>query len=464
MKNTSMMTQSSITATESVGCDNFKSKVFDSMYAYLDQEKIAPDLSDLKRELSIQIDLLTQNQKITDSEKISEFKKEFYTIFDLLIIESKQIKNIQSTKEHLQTLIELEMQDSSVNKNIQLNSKISKQFSKVTALSNDLNIQCQNHVPVSAAAPIANPVDAQSRMIAGQNNVFSTAYQSCQTLQIPEVSSTTPDVVGIQRVGTHADGIGGVREVSDLKSVQNTHPYIKVAAGLQNGCFNVRSNPLIYDYGGEPSITNNTINFFKNVGSGSGALGVDCSAYVSSAIAASGFRYKPGIDNKAIYIRQNSQKFIDAKTSGFLCFNNITMNHSETIKPGDIAGVRGHVIMIDKVGADPFGIKKLSNATQCANIDISGFDFTISQSSPSKNGIGINKFIARDYLAEQGATGKMRILFNEMAKSACNAYFKNTSVKPSNADWGIIRHNGKAECLAPRIQMTNQSCVRQCQL
>ena len=45
----------------------------------------------------------------------------------------------------------------------------------------------------------------------------------------------------------------------------------------------------------------------------------------------------------------------------------------------------------------------------------------------------------------------------------CQAYFNNQPLKPISSDWGIIRHNGKAECLAPRIQMVNQSCVNQCQ-
>ncbi len=465
MKQNSSLSQASTAATEAVGCDNLQSKVFDSMYAYLDQEKSAPDLSELKFEISKQIDLIVKTQKIQDIEKISEFKSEFNKVFDIMIEDSKSEKNIQSVKEHLQTLIQLEMQNTSTPENMNLNSKLSKQFSKVSALSNDLNIQCQSVPTNSAAATPTTPVNAQSRMIAGQNNVFSTAYQSCQSLQIPEVSSMTPDVSGIVRVGTHPDGIGGVRDINNLSAVQNTHPYIRVAAGAQNGCFNVRNNPLIYDYGGEPNVANNTIDFFKNVGTGSKTtLGIDCSAYVSSAIAAAGFRYKPGIDNKAVFVRQSSEQFISAKNSGFSCFDNITLTKTETIKPGDIAGVHGHVVMVDKVGADPFGIKKLTSVSQCATIDITNFDFTISQSSPIKNGMGIDKMIAKDYLAEQTPTGKMRVLFTGMAKAACLAYFQNAPQKPASSEWGIIRHNGKPECLAPRIQMANQSCVSQCQL
>jgi hypothetical protein len=474
MNKNPMLAQSASTAAEALGCSDFQSKVFDSMYSYLDQEKSAPDIQEFKAELSARIDEIALNQKIDHPEKISEFKNEINRIFEVLIEDSKNKKNVKSSKEHLQTLIQLEMQDTSSPENIKLNSKLTKQFSKVSTLSNELNIQCQSPAADNSSAitegtspdniPVESQISTQSRMIAGQNNVFSTAYQSCQALQVPEISASTPDVVGIRRIGTHADGIGGLRQISSLSSVQNTHPYIKVAAGQQNGCFNVRANPLIYDYGGEPSIANNTINFFKNVGTGSKTtLGIDCSAYVSSAIAAAGFRYRPGVANKAIYIRQTSAQFINAKNSGFSCFDNITLTKESSIKPGDIGGVRGHVVMIDKVGADPFGIKKLSNVSQCATLGISNFDFTISQSSPTKNGVGIDKMIAKDYLAEFTSTGKMRVLFTGIARAACTAYFQNTSVKPNNSEWGIIRHNGTAECLAPRIQLENQSCVSQCQ-
>ncbi len=145
-------------------------------------------------------------------------------------------------------------------------------------------------------------------------------------------------------------------------------------------------------------------------------------------------------------------------------FSGLQRSKAESIKPGDIAGVRGHVVMIDKVGTDPFGLKKISSVAQCSTISPANFDFTVTQSSPSKNGIGINKYIIKDYLAEQGSTGKMTVLFTEMAKNACKAYFQNAAIKPASADWGIIRHNGKPECLAPRIQLANQSCVSQCQL
>ena len=464
MKQQSAIDQSSTMAVESIGCENFQSKVFDSLYTLVEDEQSVPNTTELKMALNEKIEQLSSQQKIDQPDNIQKLKIEMNRLVDLLIEENKNTKNVQTPRELVQALIELEMEDISTVQNQKMNISVKSQFQKVSTLSQELNIQCsQSQQAATPTTPVDTaPANVQQRIIAGANNVFATAYQSCRALDLPEISAETADVVGIRRIGTHADGVGGIREIFDVASVQSTHPYIKVAAGSQNGCFNVRSNPLIYDYGGAPSVTNNTLNFFKNAGSGANVLGIDCSAYVSAAIGVAGFRYKPGVDNKAIYVRQSSSKFVNAKSSGFTCFNNISVSKTTTIKPGDIAAVNGHVVMIDKVGADPFGLKKIANLAQCDSINYRNFDFTISQSSPSKNGIGLNKYIVRDYLNESGPQGKMTVMFTELGKAACKAYFNNQTVTPASSAWGVIRHNGQTACLAGRVEMVQQSCVSTC--
>jgi len=478
MKGLSAVETSSLQATQALGCSNFKSKVFDSMYDYLDNQKQSPSLNEFTDALNSQIDQIAKDQKIQNSEKISQLKIEIAKLYETLIDSSKKLKNVQTAREHLETIIELEMQDISTTANIQLNSELSKQFNKVETLAKSSDVQCGTTTPpatdssgqttnppttgTTPTVPTTPDTASKVRMIAGSHNVISTAYQSCQSLEIPEVSAATPKVVGITKLKeTHSDGIGGKRVVSDLKQVQNTHPYIKVAGGEMNGCFNVRNNPLIYDYGGEPSVTGSSINFFKNSGTGTSVLGVDCSAYVSAAIGVAGLKYNPSVDNKPIFIRQNSSKFINATASGFKCFGNVVATPTESIKPGDIVGVKGHVVMIDKIGSDPFGLKKLKSVNDCASMKIDNFDFSISQSSPSKNGIGINKFIVRDYLKEEGP-GKMQTAFIGIAQAACQAYFNQKNVATPSSSFGIIRHKGTADCVATEIQLANQSCVSQC--
>lgn len=468
-------------AAEAIGCDSFKSKVYDSMYDYLDNEQEAPQLSDFSVALAEKIDAIVFAQKIDNPEAVAKLKQNIADLYQVLIERAAELKQTKTAKEHLQTIIEMEMEDISTPENVQLNQVSAKAFSKVDQAVQELDVQCGTSSPTTGeteepgdpqieeptagrttdpgAISDAPAAVSQKNVLIGSHNVLATAYQSCAVLEIPELSAATGDVQGIERYATHSDGVGGVRRVTSVSSVQNTHPYIKVAGGAQAGCFNVRNNPLIYDYGGQAAISNNILDFTKNAGSGSSALGIDCSAYVSASIAAGGLRYKPGVENKAVYTRQNSSKFINAANSGFTCFKNVTTTPTTSILPGDIVGVSGHVVLVDKIGEDPFGLKRLKSASDCNSMTTAYFDFIVSQSSPSKNGIGLNRYIAKDYLRE---STKMTTAFLGIAKAACQAYFGSKNVATPSSTYGILRHKGTADCLSPKIQMAYQSCVSQC--
>lgn len=451
-------------ATESLGCESqIQSKAFDAAYAYLESANQTSNISGLKHAISEKIDRQLIIQKKHNLALAEEFKREYGIIFDLLLIESEKLKSGIAASSPLQKLIELEMRDQSTPENIRLSLKLEQQFAKVKSLSHELNLAC------SEKEIAASSVRASTGMVIGMNNAIATAYQSCQALKISPVTASTPKVLGIKRITPdHPDGIGWRRVVSDLKAVQQTHPYIKVAGTTtSSACFNVFANPLIYDYGGEPLFSNNTLNFFKNAGSGTSALGMDCSSLVSSAAAAGGLRYRPGVGNKAVFVRQSSYKFMDPVSSGFTCYKNVSVSQKESLKPGDIASVAGHIITVDTIGADPFGIKRLSSASECANVNTKYFDFIIAQSSSSKNGIGIHKYVAKDYLNEvdpatEGSVRKMKTLFLTVGQAACKAYFQNTTSTPKSSAWGLIRHKGTSECLAPKMQIAGQSCVSSC--
>lgn len=362
-------------------------------------------------------------------------------------------------KEQIQNLIRYEMENESTEVMVKTHQKISKLTNQIKTLSQDLNLNCQNPSsdPNLSAAAQADSVGVAS----GLNRVFTTLYQSCQVKDIPDMDVTTPDVVGISRVGTHSDGVGGKRVIASLSSVQNSHYYVRGIAPTNSTCYSVRSNPPIYDYGGEPSVSSagRQINLFKNAGTGTGALGIDCSAYVSSGIAAAGLRYKPSVSNKPIFIRMTSRDFINAKSSGFSCFDNVKVTAQSSVKAGDIVGVPGHVVAIDKVGSDPFALRLVNNINGCNKLNYKDFDITVTQSSPSKGGIGVNKYKVKDYLDE---TVKMRTAFVQMGYYACLAKFQNKSYQPIQSDWGFIRHKGTSECKDERVSMVGESCVQSC--
>ncbi len=457
MKTNSAVDLSSQKVADNIACGTFKSSVFDSMYDYLESEKSAPSVIEFTQSLNEKLEPIFTKNKIESIEQKNQLKNELAKLYEFLIEDSKKLMQLKTNLEHIQTIIELEMEDVSTKTNESMNALLKTQLNKVNTVVQSMDLQCeQPDTNTDLEEPFANA----SKMTNGVDNVFATAYQSCQALEVPEVNRSTVNVEGITINGTHTDGVGSKRFVTDLKKLQQTHPYIRTAGdGSVNGCFNVRSNPLIYDYGGKPSSTGNIISFFKNDGSGTTVLGIDCSGYVASAAAAAGLLYSPNVENKAIFTNQKALKYINAKTSGFKCYKNVAMTVTSNIKPGDIVGVIGHVVVVDKTGLDPFGLKKLSSISDCEKIDYNNFDFVISQSSPSKNGLGINKYDIKDYLPE---STKMRAAFLGLAKASCQAYFTNKTVAATTSEWGAIRHLGTSQCVAPKIKMANQSCVSQC--
>ena len=97
MKGLSAVKTSSLQATQALGCPNFKSKVFDSMYDYLDNQKQSPSLNEFTEALNSQIDQIAKDQKIQNSEKISQLKIEISKLYETLIDRSKKLKNVQNT-------------------------------------------------------------------------------------------------------------------------------------------------------------------------------------------------------------------------------------------------------------------------------------------------------------------------------------------------------------------------------
>lgn len=454
----SSVQQASTNINNALGCSDVKSKVFDALYETVDQDQKNLKASELKSEVRSKITKTLQEKNLTLAEKktADELLNQVDQLLETMLVDTKENPTLD-WKEQIQNLIRYEMENQSSEQMIKTHKQITKLAASVKTLSQELNLNCQSALASDLTSSKLDSVGVST----GINRVFTTLYQSCQVSDLPDMDARTPDVVGISRVGTHSDGVGGKRMISSLSSVQNTHYYIRGIVPTNTSCYTVRNNPPIYDYGGEPAVSSagRQINLFKNAGTGTTVLGIDCSAYVSSGIAAAGLRYKPSIQNKPIFIRMTSRDFINAKNSGFSCFDNVTVTSQSSIKPGDIVGVPGHVVVVDKVGVDPFALRFVNNINGCNKLNYKDFDITITQSSPSKGGIGVNKYKVKDYLDE---TTKMRTAFTQMGYYACLAKFQGKSYKPEVAEWGFIRHKGTADCMDERISMVGESCVQSC--
>ncbi len=466
-------------------CPQFRSKSFDVLYKYLDTEKKELNLSDFEKEL--RLDFQKKRSDVVDakSEGVEKLIQAIINLFKLLN------QNEGTTpRDHIQTLIRLEFENQSNDFYISMNEKIKLAHSETDTQARALELNCQPATtptePSEPAEPSTPPVPVlpveqpTAPPIAAPSNpdlppvlnapkaplpvfaarwTFATAYQNCEALELPDMDISTPDVVGVLRTNEHhPDGVGYKRKYASIPDIQKTHYYIR-GLSYAPSCFSVKDKPLVYDYGGEPAIQSNSLNFFTDAGTGTTILGIDCSAFVSSAVAVAGMRYSPKVSNKTIFVRQSSGDFVDPVKSNWKCFDRITVKPKVSLMAGDIMAVYGHVVIIDRVGEDPFGIRNIQNATNCVNVSYKNFDFTIMQSSPIKNSIGLGKIIAKDYLGDET---KMRTGFEKYGYYACLAKFNNKDYKPALDIAGIIRHKGTPECFDTRVTLARESCIAQC--
>jgi len=355
-----------------------------------------------------------------------------------------------------------------------LQSKIEQSLKTLEAAEQQLPTECQEpETPIAPTAPgPALPGTIWEQLKAAQNpevsgilKTFATAYQSCDVLSLPAMTSSTPSAQGISIVGDHPSG-GKKREISNRALLNSTHYYINGQRLAKNTCFEVRNSPMIYDFGGKPytsSSAPNELNMFKNGGSGTGVLGIDCSAFVFSSLALAGLKMDPSASKplKADLVHGiGSRAYVDPQNNGLRCLDKISVSRTKSIQPGDIIAINGHVNIIDSIGADPFGLNKITNVADCtaAKLPSTQFDFVIAQSSPSKGGIGINRYAARVYLSESST---YRTGLTAYAVAACKAKF-GASATISSPSLSVIRHRRTPECQAPALVSTNMNCVDSC--
>lgn len=307
----------------------------------------------------------------------------------------------------------------------------------------------------------SNIVWAAHPAVVGARKAMATAYQSCQSLRLPAMTQDTLDVEGVEEIGNYPGSwTGHYYAITDQAALARTHYYIRDFQQAP-GCVDVKKYSMIYDFGGKPHTTadaNSVLNYWKNNNDGSKGLGIDCSGYVFTSLAVSGLRLKAGKVMKASEVgNYPARSYMDPASSGFTCLAKPKMGKKGWIQAGDILSSKYHVGMVERVGADPFGILKNKNC----NISYRDFDFVIAQSSPEQNTIGINKYEAKEYLAPFD-----KFLFRNgleaYAREACEAYYANQEVVTSSSSFSIVRHKLTPECVQPVIKLEAESCVATC--
>lgn len=443
---------------DGLGCKDVRSKVFDAYYHAVDAKTLIAGAKQL-------------SEAAFTSDTSPETKLAIQAIHGLITNFMSRVSttsidaalgslNADEGREPILKLIRLEMRSELDPEIVITNQKLDAALKSAHEQAVAAGSPCATPPPSSddQGPPKQNPFSSRwPASLAAAHLTMATAYQSCQSLTLPPLTSAVQDLVGIRKA-VKIDNEGWGRAYTDVARLKQTDYYLH-GQTYPAGCLNQDAKPLVYDYSGVPVIKSSTLlSLFENSGGGP-ALGIDCSAFISTAVGVAGHRYKEGVANKPVYTRFASVDFIDPKKSGWSCFDPVSVSTKSSLAPGDIGAVVGHIVMVDSVGADPFGLAKIHDPSQCSSLDFRNFDFTLIQSASTKAGIGINRYIARDYLKE---TSKITELFTAYAKATCLNKFDGKTRLANTSTFGLIRHKDTPNCLAPNIKLVGQSCVESC--
>ncbi len=485
---------------ETLGCMNFEESMWKSFNQSVEQDGRPPTASEIESSLKFKLKASSRLGGISANAKaeVSNLTADIAATIQGLGIEAiSKAKAVESKTSNvaavsldlsdedtrraiwLERLAQLELGDRTTKTKSddvdRIQAKVSE-LKKVAEREGVIGVACSaapvsppvNNGPVAASMMLDVWKATQVPSVYGGLRTVATIYQSCDAATHSPLGSETSDVRGISVTGRHSSGTGNVRQITNKSAYLASHPY--VGNGIYKrplpSCHDVQSTPSIYDYGGKPHSTSSNdkvLNMFRNAGTGSKELGIDCSALVYTAYATVGLKFKKETGLKASLVNGVSSSMLtEPKKNGLSCLDHATFTARKSIAPGDIIAIKGHVVMVSSVGSDPFGIASINSASDCrsSNMDIDDFNFNIFQSDPSKGGIGVNQMRARYYLSSWSAMGRGMI---DHAVNACKAKFLSSGIVSKSSSASVVRHLGTPACSDPvPVQLTKEECLSSC--
>lgn len=435
----------------SFGCKNFRDLIWSNFYKHYEHIFNAKyNEDDLNRLLTIDDSVLREN---------------ISALIILLFREAPHSLKLSDPHLILETLSAIELGDRSTPAKRAISQKAEFLILRIEERIKDLGIECARSSAkgFSLRKDFSEPRVANPQ--AGVEKVFSTFYQSCEVLNMPLLKNSDPEVQGIAVVGDHPDGVGKRRVIRSKEKVNATHFYINKLPEVGSECRNIRENPPIYNYGGKPYASHeidSPLDFFRRSGSGSNTMGIDCAALVFANLAAAGLKLKANSTLKAVNVYGVSSAMLrNPQSNGLDCIQKVTFTENESLKAGDIISAPGHTTTVYSVGADPFGLSNIGKLSDCksSNMLTTRFDFSILQSAPIKNGLGVNRISISEYLRWETDWRPGLIFY---ALKACRAKFGVISSTPYPDGLSIVRHKGTQECLAPPLHLVSEGCVSAC--
>ena len=304
-------------------------------------------------------------------------------------------------------------------------------------------------------------------LVYGAKKVMSTAYQSCSVLDLPLMNNERK-TKGVQIQAKHPSNRGHLRRISDLDQVNQSHYYLgQIYTPTHPQCLNIHASPLLYDYGGKPSTSIDSINLFQNAGSGSKKmLGIDCSGFVAAAMATAGLRLKQRMFIRPIHVKGiNAWMLKNANRNGLSCLEKQDISIRNPLQPGDIIASNNHVAIVDMVdeNEDSFSIAAIQSSSDChsSKIKLKHLNFSIIQSSAHNNSVGINRM----HIAES-LNSMDRHFVRGLKRAVSRACYKmfNMETHTDINEIAILRHTiHEPSCRDREIYLERQECLQSCE-
>lgn len=470
---------------ETLGCRNFEDQLWTSFSAYIEEHGEPPQASAIKSTFdrsmkqSKRLKLLNEKSQARVSQLASDLAGVIALRNDGIVNQktAAALSKEESREYWLERVAQLEIGDRTTDEKSQdvdrVRAIILEMSEHAKSGGDQLQASCvsptppppEPQPPTTATNLFDQWKNSETAPVYGGMKTLAVAYQSCEAATHEPLGPETSNVEGIEVVGRHSSGTGNVREIRDLKRMIASHPYLSDYKRPLPHCHDVIKAPPIYDYGGKPYTTSSNeklLDLFRNAGSGSKELGIDCSGFVYSAYAVAGLKLKRESSLKASLVRGvSSSMMAEPEKNGLTCLEHVKFKRDDTLKAGDIISIRGHVIMVEDVGPDPFGINKIDSESACklSNISVKNFQFTLFQSSPSKGSIGINRMPANHYLTDSGTMGAG---LREHAVNACKARFSSGTIASKSSKTSIVRHKGTPECRDTALSLVKEDCLGSC--
>ncbi len=313
----------------------------------------------------------------------------------------------------------------------------------------------------------------------GARKVMGVMYQNCEAPHSeplnPFKSESSVKGVTIGERINDKEPPAYATVITNAATMGSTHPYRTRSPSSQPEVCKTKnaSNMPLYSFAGRPRFENNEVvmNQKGKIVGGKNNPGLDCSGFWLAAMAGAGlspsttgYKHEQLLNHSSFDARTISQ----LGDAAYSCFSNVQFG-SDTgayLRSGDTiaASNEAHVMIVETVGPDPFGLKNKNKPEQCGDIWLDKFDFTVLQSSPMFGRTGVSRVEAKHLFAKSPALGQkmLNIAYNAcLSKTGAQA---NTQAR--DGGMAIIRHKGETpECTLKdkdQVKFAGEACYEQC--